>query len=319
MTIFSKIAQKHPVLTTEKITLSNRLYSGYYEITPAFAQEVLENRNGRNRKSIYDNVEKIVDDINEGRFEANGEAIIFNCEGGLNDGGNRLKAVLQTGKSIISNVSFGTTPESMATIDQGKARTTAHILQMYGLKYGTILSAIAKSLYAYEKGDGSNAGRCSSISIQRSVAIALDRPELSKIAAWAVSLRRDVAGIVTPTELGVARAILEKKIGSESVYFLERVAIGDCLNSADAAFQVRKRLLSSKVRMGRTAKLEILFRGAISHMEGKPVSRIMTTGKFPTFPRVKQKSTAKAIEARQGGGADAVHESAVRQDLPEEI
>lgn len=272
--------QDLPVLTDEYVTAIKGLHVGIYIITGREARKLLS-RNKMNRKMAEMNRLKLREDLLNGRFVLNGESIIFAWDGTLLNGQHRLEECAETGVPITSVVVFGVDPTAIETMDQGKTRTTGDILTMKGVPNANMVASISRHLASYHRGDGKTLGRVGSTSRASQTAALSERPDVVGIAAWANHFQRDVKGMMSPSMLGLARAIIEPKYGDEGVFFLERVALGDNLSADAPAFAVRKRLLSHPKRASFPFAIECLLRGVVAHMEGRTLSRIQTHSVFP--------------------------------------
>ncbi|WP_257264502.1 ParB/RepB/Spo0J family partition protein [Endozoicomonas sp. ONNA2] len=93
-------------------------------MTPEMAENILEERNGRNRKISKELVRRISRDIKNDRWIFNGQPIIFDDEGHLIDGQHRLTAIARSGKAVETLVVSGIEDKkAFHTIDHGKPRT----------------------------------------------------------------------------------------------------------------------------------------------------------------------------------------------------
>jgi len=119
-------------------------------ITPQWADDVLKNKNPRNRKLNERTVAAIVRDIENNAFALTHQGIAFDDEGNLIDGQHRLTAVVKANKQVIMLVCTGIPVEqnnngasikTFALIDCGLPRSTAAVLQMEGHKNPSRLAA----------------------------------------------------------------------------------------------------------------------------------------------------------------------------------
>ena len=99
-------------------------------ITPQMAAEWL-NHNFCNRKLSLSVANKYARDMASGRWELNGEAISFDCDGNLKNGQHRLKAACIANVSFTSVVTFG---NESGLFDLHAKRTGANVLQMNGFE-----------------------------------------------------------------------------------------------------------------------------------------------------------------------------------------
>lgn len=256
------------------------LRSGFYEITPIIAQQILRTRNKRNRPISVIKVAQIKADIRAGRYGVNGEAVIFDRNGDFADGQHRFTAVSEAGLPIVSNVAFGVEPEAQNTVDQGKARTAGDVLGIEGVKNSKNLAAVIRSLISYERGDRRSLGRPSEVSTQEIREYLDANPDVERLMDWAMSCKRALQGMGPPATFGIARGIIEPLYGFDGVYYLERIVLGDMLTTGDPALTVRNRLMAEK-RPNRQLALEAILRGCLAHIEGRRLSRVQLDGTFP--------------------------------------
>jgi hypothetical protein len=111
-------------------------------------------RNAGNRRIDKNRVAKYRNDMDNGFWVFNGDAIRFDKLGNLIDGQHRLSAISQQEKSFTFLVIEGVVDESKRTIDTGKSRTGSDVLSMFsGVKTteaGILSSAITRLLIYYK-------------------------------------------------------------------------------------------------------------------------------------------------------------------------
>lgn len=110
------------------------------DITPDIARRLLEN-NSDNRPINKGLVDAITRDISNGNWKMNGETVIVSKDGLLNDGQNRLSAVIAANRSIRTAIIFGLPRETRMTVDMGRQRRTSDFLAMGGVKNSTYIAA----------------------------------------------------------------------------------------------------------------------------------------------------------------------------------
>lgn len=131
-------------------------------ITPALA-EVYLGMNTTNRTMREKHVDRMVSDINEGRWHMNGSSIVFNGDGTLLDGQHRLAAVVKSGVPVDMVVVRGVSKAAMATIDSNISRKTTDVAMMRGYRDTTQLIGTARLLISikdtlFSAGDRSSTG-----------------------------------------------------------------------------------------------------------------------------------------------------------------
>ncbi len=128
-------------------------------VTPKIAKEYLK-RNLINRKQSNRTVKFLVDQMKKGLFLENGESIVFDENGNLNDGQHRLQAIIESGKSYYLVVVTGVKPKTMATYDTGKNRSAADVLSLNGYNSSTRLATFIRLIdkYVNQKRKSANSG-----------------------------------------------------------------------------------------------------------------------------------------------------------------
>ena len=266
-------------LTLDIIDNTTSRDAGFFTITPAFAKSVLEHCNPVNRRIRPTKIDQLLRDFRANKFMTNGESIIFADTGVLLDGQHRLKACADTGVSFCSAVIMGVDEAARKSIDQGGVRKFGEVLNLNGVKNGTLVGAIARSFTGYLETGGISLGGTSRIT-RNELEDTLDAyPQIHTIATWAHTEGTYAKGICAASHLGTARVILEPIYGDDAVYFLERVARGDNITTTSPAYAVRRRLHMAKCTTAVT--LEAILRGCVADIEGRTFTRVQIEGKFP--------------------------------------
>ena len=128
-------------------------------VTPKIAKEYLKG-NLNNRKISKRTVKFLADQMKYNLFKENGESIVFDENGNLNDGQHRLHAIIESGKSFYIVVVKGVKAKTMATYDTGKNRSAADVLSLNGYNSSTRLASFIRLIdkYAIQKRKSANSG-----------------------------------------------------------------------------------------------------------------------------------------------------------------
>lgn len=143
------------------------------ELTPELAELLLAN-NPQNRKLSPHKVAEYARDITAGNWRHNGETVIIADTGELNDGQHRCQAVVETGRSITTEMTFGVERDSRKTVDIGMKRAIGQHLQMAGHANGKMLGHAVAVILTFQK-------------IGRISAGPEARPTGTEIMAWAAA------------------------------------------------------------------------------------------------------------------------------------
>lgn len=263
-------------------------FSEIVTITPAIARRLLElNDDNRNLRPTL--VQAIAQDIENNRWQLNGESIVVSRDGYLNDGQHRLHAVIQADKPIQSVVMFGVGRDSRFTVDMGVARTVGNFLAMKGRQYSNVVPSVARLMLAYNEGTTSaaNVGGKSRFTKQDLLARAMRfGPEvvdaISRIGQS--EFGRSVHGHAFLT---AAYLILKEHHQENCELFFDKLLSGAGLPEDSAVLWLRNRLFDaarSSLRglLRAEDRLEIVLRYYNAFVKDKTITKhIYTTGKYP--------------------------------------
>lgn len=125
-------------------------------ITPEKAAEYLKANTNNYRKLSRSIVTRYADDIRSGKWELNGEPIVFDENGLLKDGQHRLAAVMMAKKNVKMTVVRGV-DESVSIYNIGSKRTVAQIVSSKGVECNCTVAAAARIIACqFKNGKGSN-------------------------------------------------------------------------------------------------------------------------------------------------------------------
>lgn len=112
------------------------------KITPRLAEEYLMSNRENYRKISRATVRRYAEDMKAGRWELNGEAIVFDKNGLLKNGQHRLAAIIMAGIPVEMTVIRGVN-ENVNAYDIGSIRTATQISNAKGIDTTkSILSAV---------------------------------------------------------------------------------------------------------------------------------------------------------------------------------
>lgn len=124
------------------------------EITPALAQNWLDESRFDNRRLDERMVARLSKEIKSGHWKMDGNAIRFDTGNDILDGQHRLFAIIRAGKPVKSLVIRGLDPEAKDTIDTGKQRTLADLLHFHGHVNNNVLGGICRLAVGYDNFQG---------------------------------------------------------------------------------------------------------------------------------------------------------------------
>lgn len=117
-------------------------------ITPTKAKKWLEANHDNQRMINKSAVQRYAGQMERGEFMAStGQPLIFDVDDHLIDGQHRLRAIVQSGKTIKMLVVRNAVSEARKYIDHGLVRSPAHIMQIAGdRQHASLRISLAKAL-----------------------------------------------------------------------------------------------------------------------------------------------------------------------------
>lgn len=110
------------------------------EITPGLARHVMQFWHGKyNRHEKPRAIKRYTIDIGDDAWMLNGSTVVFTDRKVLGDGQNRMMACIRANKNFKTHVIFGVPHEYFFTMDQGRVRTPADILKIFGVSNSTTI------------------------------------------------------------------------------------------------------------------------------------------------------------------------------------
>jgi hypothetical protein len=101
------------------------------DVSPTLAADMLTH-NLNNRRIDTRRVKRYATSIIKGEWRINNDDICFDVDGNLINGQHRLKAIIDSGKTVPMSFKFGCSPDALITIDEGRARSNYDVLKITG-------------------------------------------------------------------------------------------------------------------------------------------------------------------------------------------
>ena len=126
------------------------------KITPETARKYLTQNIGNYRKLSMSKVKQYAEDMKNGRWELNGESIVFDENGVLKNGQHRLAGIVKAGVTVETAVTRGVKSD-VVVFDTGYVRSALQIGQAKGIELSkTLVSAVNLIFYLL---NGKNASK----------------------------------------------------------------------------------------------------------------------------------------------------------------
>lgn len=210
---------------------------------PTTARNVLQRHGKLNRKIAPAHAKQLADDMIGNRWEVNGETVIFDVDGKLEDGYHRFTGCAMYDTTFKTMVTIGVPKDSWKSIDQGRSRSLSNILEWEGFdKKGTgRLQSLIRFCMVYEL----NADRTLSVSGPMGLEWLKDNPDVVKSEPWMKEARMARIGLLPTIVAGLHYEAL--KLGHDKTVvdeFFTKLTSGLGLAEGNPAYTLRKKMLN---------------------------------------------------------------------------
>lgn len=239
--------------------------------------------NAINRTVNKGNLDVLVKELKAGRWKVNGDTIRFTEDNILIDGQHRLLAVVRSGITIQTFVTYGLQADVFDSIDVGKRRSGGDTLSCLGEKNARRMSAALVMIDKYMTGRLQKSIVYSNTEIQ---GLLVKYPDIRITLKTTLNAK----GLIVGSALDSCHYLFSKKDPVMTEIFIEKIFKGVGLEEGDPWYVLRERLLTNSMS---TAKLSTEFMMALcikawnAARQGKQISHLklnLIDGKLGNFP-----------------------------------
>lgn len=255
--------------------------------------------NSGNRKPSKAKIRRFAAAIKAGRWALNGETIKFSASGRLLDGQSRLQAIVLAGAPARLELRGGLPDEAQKSMDIGEARKGAHMLEMLGEKYPTIVAPALKLIFRWENGSiGSNGTGNRRLGENLLLENADIEPTLKRHAGlrasvgWIVSAGYKVATLMPPSEGAFFHYLCGLASAKKRDEFFTALATGLGLTATSPAYHLRERLQANRASAAKISPREryaLIIKAWNAHLAGDKLNQLgfrATGDNREAFPQV---------------------------------
>lgn len=260
-------------------------------LSPVMAN-VLLSYNPENRNVRENTLYRYVSDLQNHRWQFNGEPIILSKEGLLNDGQHRCRAIVVSGVPMTTVITVGVSRDSRTTVDAGAARTAGDHLGMLGTTAATTSAAIARLVIAWENAEFKTLGASSRITNMETIDRALSDELIQAVAPWIDSNHKRFTGLMLPSLVGFCFYAISKTYPARAKIFMETFRDGTMLSPGDPILVLRERLRADD-SLKRRDRIEAFFRAWNAWIRNETLAKILVMGNLPEL-KIPHQATIKA-------------------------
>lgn len=217
-------------------------------ITPGEARQILEGNPENNRRLNMTLVKFYQRQLEENKWQVNGESIKIDNKGYLLDGQHRLNAIVLANKPMTTYVARNLDRDTFKTIDCGKPRSPSDYLKMEGFgAVGTnlnIVAAAARIIMNFDKKTGRYIAKTERISPTELICFVDNHTALVESAKRGVQLHKIMSGSIAAACHYVFSIVAPEKAHE----FFEALHTGAGLSKGNPALTLRNRLLTLRTQ-----------------------------------------------------------------------
>lgn len=210
------------------------------ELSPELAKRLLSH-NTKNRKVKKHRVSDYANDIRSGRWKLNGEAIIVDRTGRLQNGQHRCLAVLDADASILTVMVRVPDGTAMPTLDQGAARNLADALTLGDAE--TNRGPTVRLIYAHLMGVKITTGGSIRMTGPEAIEVAANLPDVAESVRAGQRVYRQIRG--SESVYGALHYLTTKSPIDNSEFF-DRLSDGIIGDPRSPVLHLRNRIVSSR-------------------------------------------------------------------------
>jgi len=264
------------------------MYTKIMTITPQEAAPWLNTKNSKNRPISENAVAKYTQEMKDGRWRVNGQAIIFNKSGQLANGQHRLLACVRANTSFETVVVWGMEDDAFGTIDDCNTRSLADILHIEGESNSNLLSAGLRFLWMYVRGEIETQDlRRGKIATKPLLKITLDKnPKIRQSVKFYSLIKARPGGLLISAGMAIGLhylfSLVDEKKADE---FFTRLQSGLELTEDNPVYILRNRLISAKreasTKLTRSAEYYYTVITWNAYVSGTYVKRLLFNADSP--------------------------------------
>ena len=222
-------------------------------VTPEIAEAWL-GKNTANRNINRQNIDRYARDMKAGKWRLNGETVIFADNGRLLDGQNRMHAIIKAGVPVQMLVVGNIPPDAMSTLNTGKSRNFANVLQIDGHANTSGMQTLVRRALLWDAGYRTNTG-----ALKPTNAEMLDFMEAHPELAFSAEIGSKLASrtLLPGSIVSLTHWLFSALAPDEATWFLCRVADEDVPRNHPARV-LHRRIVSMRLHGGRVHETEAL-------------------------------------------------------------
>jgi hypothetical protein len=249
-----------------------------------------------NRPLKRQKVELFAQAMREGVFDSlNGETLIVNEAGNLEDGQHRLTAFVESGiDDLYFFVVRGVKEGAGQTVDQGTSRSPADIAAMIGYQNTRTVMAAVRWLWVYENDWPAGLNQRGSVPTKILLEFLKEQSELVVAVSEVCGEYAPVARLMTSSVAAFVRLVTDRLSVPHSKEFFDALKTGETTGLTRQTRNLRDKLLGRHSKTGRLRGQEIIVLTARcwnAYREGRDLTKLFITKEndntFRTAPRFK--------------------------------
>lgn len=267
--------------------MNSNVYTKRVKITPDIVAKMLES-NTMNRNISMKHVKNLAHAMTCGNWAENGETIAFAKDGTLLDGQHRLWAVIESGLPIVFLVAYNVKKNVMPTINQGKVRHLADVLNIKGSPRWRTAAAITKLAWIYDHFDSELPPASCKSSIQN-VVLEHYYDQNKALIEHVTELVSSSKHHFVMSHMGLAYLLFMRAHSHKAEEFITMLKTGENLHAKHPVMTLRMKLINNLMNKQKLSVRETLayyIKAWNAFIKGKNLSAFRWNNTLP-IPEVK--------------------------------
>lgn len=257
------------------------------KINAEVAKQMLR-KNPNNRKLSKGHVSFLARQMEEGKWQFDGQPIRLDVYGRLLDGQHRLSAVVESDSDIDFLIVSGLDEETFKTMDTGKIRSGGDALSAMGIKYSGDIAAMCKTVTNFKRGRRSDSGfhRVSNTDI---ISWYNENTHVIDLLKEADKLKSSFSSVLSRTFIASFMYLFNEKSVLHSEDFMRKLCVGLGIDTSSPIFVLRKKLIQdrmSKSSLPQREKMAIIIKAWNAYRLGKKAKVIRWNKETENFPEL---------------------------------
>lgn len=247
------------------------------------------------------NVKMLQAQMQQGKWQLNGDAIRQDISGNICDGQHRLMACINAKCNFATLFVKGIEIEAMHTIDTGKNRSLADVLDIkmgHSVKYTKNITSVAKFVFSFDLGQiGTAATSATHRGLSMDTSDLLEwienNPDIYSFIEETMKIYSRGDTLISPKLYCSLKWILSRADTEKAEIFFKELSDGINISNENPISALRRKLLRSKTsadkrdKITSTEQIFLIFKVWDAYINGKVITNLVIPKTLPDIKGIK--------------------------------